>query len=147
MSALLCWCQIVLVPNCPVPNCPFLLCWCQIVLVPNCPVPNCPGAKLSWCQIVRCQIVRCQIVLPPMALEIDEKGPVIVIMHCIIFSTWIILRLTLKINLYGWCCCMFARNFSSNLMFSFAPSRFPTGYGDKTNTRGIFPTNYLYMSC
>ena len=26
--------------------------WCQIVLVPNCPVPNCPGAKLSWCQIV-----------------------------------------------------------------------------------------------
>ena len=42
-----------------------LLCWCQIVLVPNCPVPNCPGAKLSWCQIVRCQIVRCQIVLPP----------------------------------------------------------------------------------
>merc|ERR1711873_203974 len=22
------------------------------VLVPNCPVPNCPGAKLSWCQIV-----------------------------------------------------------------------------------------------
>ena len=66
--------------------------WCQIVLVPNCPVPNCPGAKLSWCQIVhfyylgaklsafiilvpncplyylgakivRCQIVRCQIVL------------------------------------------------------------------------------------
>ena len=65
LSALLCWCQIVLVPNCPVPNCPFLLCWCQIVLVPNCPVPNCPGAKLSWCQIVRCQIVRCQIVLPP----------------------------------------------------------------------------------
>ena len=79
-----------------------------------------------------------------MALEIDEKGPVIVIMHCIIFSTWIILRLTLKINLYGWCCCMFARNFSSNLMFSFAPSRFPTGYGDKTNTRGIFP-NKLFL--
>ena len=26
--------------------------WCQIVLVPNCPVPYCPGAKLSWCQIV-----------------------------------------------------------------------------------------------
>merc|ERR1711954_479282 len=26
--------------------------WCQIVLVQNCPVPNCPGAKLSWCQIV-----------------------------------------------------------------------------------------------
>ena len=67
LSALLCWCQIVLVPNCPVPNCPFLLCWCQIVLVPNCPVPNCPGAKLSWCQIVRCQIVRCQIVLPPLS--------------------------------------------------------------------------------
>ena len=42
----------MLVPNCPVPNCPFLLCWCQIVLVPNCPVPNCPGAKLSGCQIV-----------------------------------------------------------------------------------------------
>ena len=49
---------------------------CQIVLVPNCPVPNCPGAKLSWCQIVRvpnspffnswCQIVRCQIVLQSM---------------------------------------------------------------------------------
>ena len=51
--------------------------WCQIVLVPNCPLPNCPGAKLSGCQIVRfyylgaklsdllswCQIVRCQIVL------------------------------------------------------------------------------------
>ena len=55
------WCQIVLVPNCPVPNCPgaklstfiilvpncpLLLSWCQIVpfiiLVPNCPVPNCP---------------------------------------------------------------------------------------------------------
>ena len=34
---------------------------------------------------------------------------------------------------------MFAGNFSSNLMFSFAPSRFPTGYGDKTNARGIFP--------
>merc|ERR1711978_871516 len=26
--------------------------WCQIVLVPNCPVPKCPGAKLSGCQIV-----------------------------------------------------------------------------------------------
>ena len=26
--------------------------WCQIVLVPNCTVPNCPGAKLSGCQIV-----------------------------------------------------------------------------------------------
>ena len=26
--------------------------WCQIVLVPNCPVPNCPGVKLSECQIV-----------------------------------------------------------------------------------------------
>ena len=42
LSVLLCWCQIVLVPNCLVPNCPFLLCWCQIVRVPNCPVPNCP---------------------------------------------------------------------------------------------------------
>ena len=26
--------------------------WCQIVLVPNCPVPNCLGAKLSGWQIV-----------------------------------------------------------------------------------------------
>ena len=25
---------------------------CQIVLVPNCPVTNCPGTKLSGCQIV-----------------------------------------------------------------------------------------------
>ena len=75
------WCQIVLVPNCPVPNCPGAkLSWCQIVLVPNCPLllSWCQivrfyylGAKLSallsWCQIVRCQIVRfyswCQIVL------------------------------------------------------------------------------------
>ena len=35
-----------LVPNCLfaflVPNCPFLPSWCQIVQVPNCPVPNCP---------------------------------------------------------------------------------------------------------
>ena len=72
LSALLCWCQIVLVPNCP-----FLLCWCQIVLVPNCPVPDCPGAKLSWCQIVRCQIVRCQIVLPPtipLLLQLSLKN-------------------------------------------------------------------------
>ena len=65
------WCQIVLVPNCPVPNCPGAkLSWCQIVLVPNCPllISWCQivlfyylGAKLSallsWCQIVRCQIV------------------------------------------------------------------------------------------
>ena len=41
------WCQIVLVPNCPVSNCPFFNSWCQIVpcqivRVPNCPVPNCP---------------------------------------------------------------------------------------------------------
>ena len=71
LSVLLDWCQIVLVPNCPVPNCLFLLCWCQIVRVPNCPVPNCPGAKLSWCQIVQCQIVRCQIVLPPFRLGSD----------------------------------------------------------------------------
>merc|ERR1712107_589842 len=66
-----------LVPNCPMPNCPGAkLSWCQIVLVPNCPLllSWCQivcfyylGAKLSpllsWCQIVRCQIVRCQIVL------------------------------------------------------------------------------------
>ena len=53
------WCQIVLVPNCPVaklstfiilvPNCPLSLSWCQIVcfiiLVPNCPEPNCPTIK------------------------------------------------------------------------------------------------------
>ena len=36
----------ILVPNCLfaflVPNCPFLPSWCQIVQVPNCPVPNCP---------------------------------------------------------------------------------------------------------
>ena len=32
LSVVLCWCQIVLVPNCP---------------VPNCPMPNCPGVKLS----------------------------------------------------------------------------------------------------
>merc|ERR1711963_22217 len=116
------WCQIVLVPNFPVPNCPGAkLSWCQIVhfyylsaklsafiiLVPNCPlyylgaklsgaklswcqivlVPNCPlllswcqivrfyylGAKLSpllsWCQIVRCQIVRCQIVRCQIVLQ------------------------------------------------------------------------------
>ena len=37
LSVFLCWCQIVLVPNCP-----FLLCWCHIVLVPNGPVPNGP---------------------------------------------------------------------------------------------------------
>ena len=43
-GAKLSWCQIVrgaklsAVPNCP---------RCQIVLVPNFPVPNCPGAKLS----------------------------------------------------------------------------------------------------
>merc|ERR1711873_237869 len=63
--------------KCLVPNCPGAklsgakLSWCQIVLVPNCPL------LLSWCQIVRfyylcaklsallswCQIVRCQIVL------------------------------------------------------------------------------------
>ena len=62
--------------------------WCQIVLVPYCPVPNCPGAilsgcqivrfyylgaklsdLLSWCQIVRCQIVRCQIVRCEIVLQ------------------------------------------------------------------------------
>ena len=32
LSVLLCWCQIVLVPNCP---------------VPNCPVPNCPTTLLT----------------------------------------------------------------------------------------------------
>ena len=42
------WCQIVLVPNCPVPNCPGAkLSRCHIVRVPNCPF------LLSWCQIVR----------------------------------------------------------------------------------------------
>ena len=55
-DAKLSWCQIVLVPNCPL-----LLSWCQIVRFYYL------GAKLSpllsWCQIVRCQIVRCQIVL------------------------------------------------------------------------------------
>ena len=54
-GAKLSWCQIVLVPNCPL-----LLSWCQIVRFYYL------GAKLSpllsWCQIVRCQIVRCQIV-------------------------------------------------------------------------------------
>ena len=73
------WCQIVcfimLVPNCPLQNCPLLLCWCQIVLLPNCLVPNCPGAKLSWCQIVRCQIVRCQIVLPPYQHQYHRQHP------------------------------------------------------------------------
>ena len=55
-GAKLSWCQIVLVPNCPL-----LLSWCQIVRFYYL------GAKLSpllsWCQIVQCQIVRCQIVL------------------------------------------------------------------------------------
>merc|ERR1711973_1011532 len=49
-GAKLSWCQIVLVPNCPL-----LLSWCQIVHFYYL------GAKLSpllsWCQIVRCQIV------------------------------------------------------------------------------------------
>ena len=49
-GAKLSWCQIVLVPNCPL-----LLSWCQIVRFYYL------GAKLSpllsWCQIVRCQIV------------------------------------------------------------------------------------------
>ena len=40
-GAQLSWCQIVWLTNCPL-----LLSWCQIVrfiiLVPNCPVPNCP---------------------------------------------------------------------------------------------------------
>ena len=75
------WCQIVrfimLVPNCPGAKLSGAkLSWCQIVLVPNCPLllSWCQivrfyylGAKLtpllSWCQIVPCQIVRCQIVL------------------------------------------------------------------------------------
>ena len=63
---------IMLVPNCPGAKLSGAkLSWCQIVLVPNCPL------LLSWCQIVRfyylgaklsallswCQIVRCQIVL------------------------------------------------------------------------------------
>merc|ERR1712012_301853 len=69
-GAKLSWCQIVLVPNCPL-----LLSWCQIVCFYYL------GAKLSpllsWCQIVCCyylgaklspllsccQIVLCQIVL------------------------------------------------------------------------------------
>merc|ERR1712018_1002408 len=46
-GAKLSWCQIVLVPNCPL-----LLSWCQIVpfiiLVPNCPVPNCPTIKIRY---------------------------------------------------------------------------------------------------
>ena len=63
-GAKLFWCQIVLVPNCPLftamPNFPLLYCGaklstfrlrCQIVLVPNCPLLH-YGAKLSWCQIV-----------------------------------------------------------------------------------------------
>ena len=50
------WCQIVLVPNCPVPNCPFFNSWCQIVRCQIVRVPNCL-LFISWCQIVRCQIV------------------------------------------------------------------------------------------
>ena len=49
-GAKLSWCQIVRVPNCP-----FLLSWCQIVcfiiLVSNCPVPNCPTiVQTTWKQ-------------------------------------------------------------------------------------------------
>ena len=65
-GAKLSWCQIVLVPNCPL-----LLSWCQIVCFYYL------GAKLSallsWCQIVRCQIVRCQIVLQSEDLPV-QKG-------------------------------------------------------------------------
>ena len=61
-GAKLSWCQIVLVPNCPL-----LLSWCQIVRFYYL------GAKLSallsWCQIVRCQIVRCQIVRCQIVLQ------------------------------------------------------------------------------
>ena len=35
-------CQIVLVPNCPVPNFPGAKLSVFELLVPNCPVPNCP---------------------------------------------------------------------------------------------------------
>ena len=45
------WCQIVLVQNCLVPNCPFSLCWCQIVRCQIVLVPNCPGAKLSGAKL------------------------------------------------------------------------------------------------
>merc|ERR1711873_58544 len=65
----------VLVPNCPVPNCPgaklswckivlvtscpLLLSWCQIVpfifLVPNCPVPNCPVPN---CPVPNCPTIK-----------------------------------------------------------------------------------------
>ena len=39
---------IMLVPNCPGAKLSGAkLSWCQIVLVPNCPVPNCPTTELS----------------------------------------------------------------------------------------------------
>ena len=64
-GAKLSWCQIVLVPNCPL-----LLSWCQIVRFYYL------GAKLSallsWCQIFRCQIVRCQIVWCQIVLQSRE---------------------------------------------------------------------------
>ena len=78
LSVSLCWCQVVLVPNCPFSYLGAKLSVCLFgaklsectILVPNSLVQNCLSAKLSSrhifrCQIVPCQIFRCQIVLPP----------------------------------------------------------------------------------
>ena len=57
--------------------------WCQIVRVPNCPVPNCPGAKLSWCQIVRCQIV-----LVPNCPGAKLSTFIILVPNCPLLLSW-----------------------------------------------------------
>ena len=86
LSVLLCWCQIVLVPNCPVPNCPFLLYWCQFVRVPNCPVPNCPttnffssenNAKFSAINLMFMQLSRkyCEILYHQVLSRPAGGGP------------------------------------------------------------------------
>merc|ERR1711963_877161 len=81
-GAKLSWCQIVLVPNCPL-----LLSWCQIFRFYYLGA-KLSGAKLSGAKLSGAKLSWCQIVLVPNCLGAKLSTFIILVPNCPVLLSW-----------------------------------------------------------